>query len=114
MIIRSTYGQLVVRESLFWDVSKENLDPERNRLLIIERVITRGNLEEFSGLMRFYGKRKIKNTLKNIALLDKKSRNFAVTFFGLDKKELTCYQRLAGNDKDAITQAIAGKEKNRI
>jgi len=46
MIIRSTCGQLVVRESLFRDVSKENPDPERNRQLIIERVITRGNLVE--------------------------------------------------------------------
>jgi hypothetical protein len=37
--------------------------------------------------------RKIKNTLKNIALPDKKSRNFAVTFFGLKEKELACYHK---------------------
>jgi len=93
MIIRSVNGQLFIRESLFWDVSKDNLDPERNRQLIIERVITRGNLDEFSGLIHFYGTRKIKNTLKSIKALDKKSRNFVVTFFGLEEKELACYQK---------------------
>jgi hypothetical protein len=59
MIIRSETGQLFIRENLFWDVSKESLDPEKNRQLIIERVITRGNIDEFSGLLHFYGMRQI-------------------------------------------------------
>lgn len=93
MIIKSINGQLAVRETLFWDVSKENLDPERNRHLIIERVITRGNLDEFSALLHFYGIRKIRNTLKSLPVLDKKSMNFIVTFFNIHPKDLECYQK---------------------
>jgi len=91
MIIKGIKGQLEVRKTLFWDVSKESLDPERNRHLIIERVITRGNLNEFSALLHFYGMRKIRNTLKNMPALDRKSMNFVITFFNIDPKELECH-----------------------
>jgi len=93
MIIKGDNGQMTVRESLFWDVSKESLDPERNRQLIIERIITRGNLDEFSALLHFYGLKKIRNTLKNIPVLDKKSRNLVMVFFNLGEKELACCKK---------------------
>jgi hypothetical protein len=93
MIIKSGKSQLQVRESLFWDVSKDNLDPQRNRQLIIERVITRGDLDEFSALLHFYGIKKIRNTLKMIPVLDKKSLNFIIKFFNINPIELKCFQK---------------------
>lgn len=93
MIIKGLDGQLEFRKTLFWDVSKEELDPDRNRHLIIERVISRGNLDEFSVLLHFYGMRKIRNTLKSLPVLDKKSMNFIITFFNIDPKELECHRK---------------------
>jgi hypothetical protein len=39
-----------LRRSLFWDVPASALDLDKNRRLILERVFTRGNIEEFQSV----------------------------------------------------------------
>ncbi len=42
--------------SLFWDVNRLTLDPEKHKRYIIERVLTRGKLEDWFLIKKHYGK----------------------------------------------------------
>jgi len=43
-----------ISKSIFWDVKTENLDYDRNKEYIIERVYTRGNQEDEKLLWKIY------------------------------------------------------------
>lgn len=54
------------RKALFWDTDFDTLEWQRNSEWIIQRVFEYGNESEIKETIRFYGKRKIINTLKSI------------------------------------------------
>jgi len=54
------------RKTLFWDTDFDTIDWQRNSEWIIQRVFEYGNESEIKETIRFYGKRKIINTLKSI------------------------------------------------
>jgi hypothetical protein len=80
-----------IRKELFWDISPEQLDIQRNRRLIIDRVLQYGNLKEFIYILDLYGIEKIKQEVKQIAYLDPKTLEFVSGYFNIDKKELKCF-----------------------
>jgi len=82
---------LHLREILFWDVDHGKLDPLRSRSLIVERVITRGNLGEFMELTRFYTREELSAAVVRIAYLDKRTLNFISKYLNIPKKEFKCY-----------------------
>ncbi|MEM7040485.1 MAG: hypothetical protein AAF570_26200, partial [Bacteroidota bacterium] len=45
---------------LFWDVDPEKLDFEKHARLIVERVVTRGRIEDWQEIKRYYGLERIK------------------------------------------------------
>ena len=53
------------RQSLFWDTNPETIDPEKNALYIIERILDFGNDEEVRWMWNFYDKTKINRVLGN-------------------------------------------------
>jgi len=82
---------LDIRKELFWDTNVHSLDQEKNRRLIIDRVLSYGNIAEFKIILEFYGKRVMINEIKQIGYLDPKTLEFVVSYFGISKKELKCY-----------------------
>ena len=36
-----------INERVFWDLDTSRIDPDKHKTIIIERVLTRGELEEF-------------------------------------------------------------------
>lgn len=46
--------KIKLRKSLFWDKEITSIDAEKSNFLIIERVISRGSLQEFKQLVKFY------------------------------------------------------------
>lgn len=77
--------------SLFWDVDYENIDFERNARFIIERVLTRGNLNDWFALEKYYGLKRIKLEVVNIRYLDKLTLNFCNSIFNIKKENFRCY-----------------------
>ena len=53
-----------LRRILFWDTKMENIDWEKQKNAIIERVFKRGNEIEKKEIIRFYGRKNINNILK--------------------------------------------------
>lgn len=78
---------------LFWDMNFEKLDVIKNKRLIIERVLSYGNTEQFKALCKAYKKEEIITELKQIGYLDPKTYQFAIWFFSIPEKEMKCYTK---------------------
>jgi hypothetical protein len=82
-------------ENLFWEYDYETIDWHGNSaVIVIERVLDRGNSREFEELIRFYGREKVLQVLKHetIYLMDH-SIERACAYFKLTPEELVCYMR---------------------
>jgi hypothetical protein len=84
---------LPLRNELFWDIEYEKLDIGLHKRLIIERVLSLGNLEEFFFLLNQFETKALINEIKQIGYLDPKTISFVVSFFKIDKKELRCFTK---------------------
>ena len=84
---------LPFRRELFWDIDFANLHLEKHKRLIIERVLTLGNLEEFRQLLVIYKTEIIRQTIMELGYLDPKTMNFVISFFEIDKNQLRCYTK---------------------
>jgi hypothetical protein len=75
-------------ENLFWDANTKNIDLEKNVRYVVERVVTRGFLEDFYVLLQIYSKETIITALKKSRELDSKTANFCSLYFNIPKNEL--------------------------
>lgn len=80
-----------LNKALFWDVDYKTINYEKNARFVIERVLTRGNWDDWLELNRFYGLDKIRREALQIRYLDKKTLNFCHTFFNIPKEKFRCY-----------------------
>ena len=76
--------------SLFWDVDPKGLNFEAHARFIIERVITRGNIDDWIMLLNIFGRKRIRDEVVTIRSLDPKSVNYLSLYFGIDKSEFRC------------------------
>jgi hypothetical protein len=68
-------------QNLFWDYPIKNIDLEKNKNFIIERVLSRGLLQDFYYLIQIYTAEIICNAVSNSKSLDKKTINFCSHYF---------------------------------
>jgi hypothetical protein len=76
---------------LFWDTEISKIDWEAHASYIIERVLTRGNLQDWSEIKRYYGLERIKNEALDLRYLDKMTLNFCSLIFKTPESEFRCY-----------------------
>ena len=86
-------NKLRLRKSLFWDVPANALDLEKNRRLILERVFSRGNLEEFRLVNQHYTVEEIKESVKKIGYLDNKTLQFISKTYQIKIVDFKCYRK---------------------
>ncbi len=79
-----------LRDTLFWDVNSGKLNPEKDALFIIGRVLDYGNLQEWKVIKNFYGVEKIKNIIPKHIFSDIRSLNFWSIILDIPKEELKC------------------------
>ena len=79
---------------LFWDLNFKTLDAEKNKTIIIERVFNRGDLEDVILVVKIYGLETVKQELLKAGFLDKKTLNWASSFFDIPKTEFRCYKKM--------------------
>jgi hypothetical protein len=82
-----------INRAYFWDVNFDSLDEERSSRLIIERVLTLGNLDEIKAVFARYGIQTVKSTLTGLNFIDKKNLNFYRLLFNLSNSEFKCCTR---------------------
>jgi hypothetical protein len=81
-------GDFPFSRELFWDYPHLNIDLEKNARFVVERVVTRGRLEDFYKLLKIYPTEKIIECLKRSKELDAKTRHFVSNYFGIPTYEL--------------------------
>jgi hypothetical protein len=79
--------------NLFWDTDEQTLDPEKHARFIIERVLMRGRLEDWTALKKLYGVERIKQEALKIRYLDKVTLSFCSTMFHVPKSKFRCYKQ---------------------
>lgn len=79
--------QTLNKQGLFWDINLKELDPKKNKKFIIERILLRGDMDDFGWAIDFYGKKVIRDIFLKTKKLDYKSQNFWCLYFNLDKKK---------------------------
>ena len=75
-------------QNLFWDSEIDDIDFQKNKRYIIERVITRGKMADFQILLSIYSKEEIKNQLRKSKELDPKTQHFCSWYFDIPQNEL--------------------------
>ena len=79
-------------KSLFWEFDLPKMDWMRAYRTVIERVIERGNSGEWDTMIRFYGREKVLQSLKEeIPYLTDIGVDAACQYFHLSPTELRCY-----------------------
>jgi hypothetical protein len=60
-----------IDKSLFWDVEIDNVDYNKYARHIINRILMRGNINDWLELKKFYGTERIKTEMLKMRYLDK-------------------------------------------
>jgi len=64
--IKNTPNLNNIRKVLFWDTNFNNIDWNKNKKAVIQRILERGNKTEINELISFYGRKTISKEIKSI------------------------------------------------
>jgi hypothetical protein len=81
-------GEFPFSQNLFWDSPISSIHLQKHKQAIIERVITRGSLEDLYTLMQIYSDAVIAENIVKSRILDKKTANFCSLAFNIPKSKL--------------------------
>lgn len=81
----------LLSKHLFWDIDNSKMCWEKNKKTIIERVIERGNMDEWLCIVRVYTIEEIVNTAKTFRTMSPKDLNFIATISNTPKEAFRCY-----------------------
>jgi hypothetical protein len=76
---------------LFWDVEYDKIDWNEKWFFVIERVIQRGDISDFSQIFHYYGRVKIKQVAMQATYFDKLTLSFIQNYFNFSKSQIRCY-----------------------
>ena len=77
---------------LFWDIDREQMDVERHSAGLIQRVLERGNLQDWRLTRDFYGMDRIVADCKRLRTLDPMALSFICMLSDTKKEDYRCYQ----------------------
>ena len=69
-----------IRKHLLWEYDWETFDFSTMARVVIERVIERGNMEEWKEIVRYYGKENIQKVVESSPRLSSKDKQFTPIF----------------------------------
>ena len=80
---------------LLWDIDKSKFDWGKMKLFIVQRVIERGDVDDFYAILQVYGGHEgVRKIAKKITtVLDPRDEALMRTLFNLKKTDLECYKR---------------------
>lgn len=77
------------RKELFWD--KGQLDPEKDKFLIVERIIEFGTEKESRAVVSYYGDEIIRDVVCNSRNLSPKTVNYFVLLLDISREATGCF-----------------------
>lgn len=90
-------------KGLFWDMRYAAINWQKAYQIVIERVLTRGDENDWDVMIKFYGEEKITDALKNeIGDLPDLIIDKVCKYFQLNKNQLKCYIKTQSHQKHWI------------
>jgi hypothetical protein len=80
-------------KNLFWDIDPANLDSVLHTQFIVERVVSKGRLQDWYQLNHIYLPEQIKKEVIKIRYLDDVTWCFCSTYFNIPKSKFKCYKQ---------------------
>ena len=82
----------IFSSSCFWDLEKTKLNLNSNKNYIINRVLSRGNMNDIKLLFNYYGWDTIKKEIVKIKYLNDKILNWLSSLFQINPEKFRCYK----------------------
>ena len=77
--------------NLFWDANSNEIDFDRNKKYVVQRVIERGTLDDMRHIFALYGFDDVVDISKTLRTLDPMSLSFIANLSGQPKESFRCY-----------------------
>ncbi|MBN9350261.1 MAG: hypothetical protein J0H55_06220 [Chitinophagaceae bacterium] len=74
----------IINPQLLWEYDLETFNYLKSYKIVIERVLERGNLEQWNEMTMIYTRSQILDTIKWSAQLDKRDKDFSKLFLNSD------------------------------
>lgn len=74
----------IINTQLLWEYDLETFNYLKSYKIVIERVLERGNLEQWNEMTMIYTRSQILDTIKWSAQLDKRDKDFSKLFLNSD------------------------------
>jgi hypothetical protein len=84
------FEKMKLSPHLFWDTDPDKIDYEKNARKVIERVLTRGTMEEVRQIQKFYGHERILSEMQQARSLDRQTLNFLCAVYHVSKEDFRC------------------------
>lgn len=84
--------------TIFWDIDFSKIDYDGKYRFVIERVIERGDLNDWKEIKRYYGLGKIKEAVLNARYLTKITMRFCSVYFDVPIEKFRCYKLQQSTD----------------
>lgn len=88
-----------VRDSLLWEYDLADFDYQDMRTVVVQRVIERGRMEDYYAILNIYGLEGVKESIRDIPLMNAKDISFVCSVFDLKKEELKCYTKKQSHNR---------------
>jgi hypothetical protein len=85
---KATDGSFPFSQNLFWDTPIANINLQQHKRYIIERVLTRGFLQDFYLMLKIYSKEEIREAIFKSKELDPKTAHFCSEYFHIPKEQI--------------------------
>ena len=70
----------IINTALLWEYDLDRFNDEKSYKIVIERVLERGNLDEWRDMVRLYKKEQILETIEWSAQLEQRDKDFSKFF----------------------------------
>jgi len=79
----------IINSRLLWEYDLDTFNYQKSYKIVIERVLQRGNLEEWREMVKIYSREQILETIDWSAQLDKQDKEFSRFFLNSDLLDVT-------------------------
>jgi hypothetical protein len=73
-----------IPDYFLWEYDLDTFNYDKSYKIVIERILERGNLEEWREILTYYGEQKIVETIEWSAQLDRRGKEFSRFFLKSD------------------------------
>lgn len=77
----------------FWDTDVKNIDPSKNPLFVIQRLLDKGDQESVSWVLENFDKETIRKTFTTLRDYSPKVAYFWKLFLNIPENEILCLQK---------------------